>query len=88
MAWRNKAAASPQLSLRWYRIATWLLLTYPYRVWVTAISQKRSFTYVKEITKVGSTPLPSPPSGLRVVRDDVPMVVQGTPVRAQGATKV
>ena len=36
-------------STGWYWVANLLLLTWPYRVWLDSICQRRRYEYVKEI---------------------------------------
>ena len=53
--------AKPELaSTGWYWAANLLLLTWPYRVWLDSICQRRRYEYVKEIVTAPPTAPPAP----------------------------
>ena len=47
-------------STGWYWVANLLLLTWPYRVWLDSICQRRKYEYVKEIVTAPPTAPPAP----------------------------
>ena len=47
-------------STGWYWVANLLLLTWPYRVWLDSICQRRRYEYVKEIVTAPPTAPPAP----------------------------
>ena len=63
------------VTLTGYCVACALLLSYPFRVWLTLVTHSRAFSYVKEIKVGGSN------SGVAEAAAP-PVVVMGTPVES------
>ena len=39
----------PTLGLPWYILSTLMLVSWPYRLWFTSITGRKSFTFVKQV---------------------------------------